>query len=118
MEELRALIANEPCTYREALVDALQEFRPRIEVRTVEPEGLEGELARLRPHLVVCSRPCDAEQDGALTWVVLYPDGEDRAEVITAGEHATVGGISFGDLLSIIDKTELLRSMGVERGDA
>ena len=108
MEKLRALIANEPCTYREVLVATLREFRPQIEVCTVEPEGLDGELARLSPHLVVCNKPCDAEYEGALTWVVLYPAGENRAEIITAGERATVAGISFGDLLSIIDSTELL----------
>ncbi len=108
MGKLRALIANEPCTYREVLVAALREFRPQIELCTVEPDGLDGEIARLRPHLVVCSQPCDAEQDGTLTWVVLYPDGDNRAEVITAGERATVAGIAFGDLLSIIDNTELL----------
>ena len=108
MGKLRALIANEPHTYREALVAALQEFRPQIEVGTVEPDGLDAEIERLRPHLVVCNRPCDAAQDGTLTWVVLYPDGENRAEVITAGERATVTGISFSDLLLIIDSTELL----------
>jgi hypothetical protein len=108
MGEMRILIANEPRTYREALVDALRMFRPQVEVSTVEPHGLAAEIGRLHPHLVVCSQLWVAAQDGALTWVVLYPDGENRAEVFTAGEHATIASIGFGDLLSIIDRAELL----------
>ena len=108
MERMRALIANEPRTYREALADVLRVFRPRVEVSTVEPYGLDTETARLRPHLVVCSGPCDAVQDGVLTWVVLYPREENRAEVFTAGEHATITGVCFSDLLLILDSTELL----------
>jgi hypothetical protein len=108
MEKMRVLVANDPCLYREAITDALRELRPHLEVRAIEPDDLDGEVARLRPHLVVCSRAPDAARDGALTWVVLYPDGENRAEVITAVERATVAGIAFGDLLSIVDSTELL----------
>ena len=36
----------------------------------------------------------------------LYPHEESRAEVFTAGERATIAGV--GDLLSIVDTTELL----------
>ena len=108
MEKLRALIANEPRTYREVLADGLRAFRPQVETSTVEPDDLDAEIARLRPHLVVCSRPCVAAQDGTLTWVVLYPREENRAEVFTAGEHATITGVCFSDLLLILDSTELL----------
>ena len=102
------LIANEPRTYREALVAALRAFRPQVEVSTVEPHGLAAEIGRLRPHLVVCSRLSTVMPAGPLSWVVLYPHEENRAEVFTAGEHATIAGIRFGDLLAIVDSTELL----------
>lgn len=108
MEKMRALIANDPCTYREVLVDALRQFRPQVEVITIEPDGLDGEVERLHPHLVVCSCPCAAAQNGTLSWVMLYPDGENRAEIVIAGERATIAGVRFGDLLSIVDSTELL----------
>ena len=108
MEKLRALIANEPRTYREVLAGALRESRPQVEVSIAEPYAIAVETARLRPHLVVCSGPCDAVQDGVLTWVVLYPREENRAEVFTAGEHATITGVCFSDLLLILDSTELL----------
>lgn len=108
MEKMRVLIANKPHTYREAITDALRERRPHVEVSTVDPDGLDAEIASLRPQLVVCSEPCGATENGALTWVVLYPSGENRAEIITLGERTTLDGIGFGDLLSIIDDTELL----------
>ena len=53
MEKMRVLVANDPCLYREAITDAL---RPHIEVSAIEPGVLEGEVARLRPHLVVCNQ--------------------------------------------------------------
>jgi hypothetical protein len=108
MERMHVLVANEPCAYREAIADVLRTLRPDVEVNIIEPNGLNGEVARLRPHLVVCSQPCDVAQNGAFTWVVLYPNGDNWAEVITLGERTTVAGITFGDLLSIIDSTELL----------
>ena len=108
MEKMRALIANTPSTYREVIADVLREVRPNVEVNAIDPDGLDAEISRLRPHLVVCSRPCDAAQDCALTWVVLYPHEENRAEVFTAGERATITGVGFSDLLSIVDTTELL----------
>ncbi len=109
MDKMRVLIANEPRTYRETLVDALWTFRPLVEVHTIEPDGLVAEIERLRPHLVVCSWLSTAVPAGPLSWVVLYPHEENRAEVFTAGDHTTIAGVGFGDLLAIIDRTELLR---------
>lgn len=107
MEKLRILVANEPCAYREAITGVLRELRPHIEVNVAEPDGLDGEVARLRPHLVVCSRITVAVQ--ALPgWVMLYPDGDNRAEIFTAGELMTVENVAFSDLLSFIDRMELL----------
>ncbi len=109
MEKLRVLVANEPCAYREAITGVLRVLRPDIEVDAVDPDGLDGEVARLRPHLVVCSRITVAQQ-ALLGWVMLYPDGENRAEIFTAGERITLDNVEFGDLLSFIDRVELLFS--------
>ncbi len=94
--------------YREVLVDALQEFRPQVEVSTVGPEGIDAEVERLCPHLMVCSLVSTAAPTGPLTWVMLYPNRENRAEIVVAGERVTIAGIGFGYLLSIIDSTDLL----------
>ena len=116
---MRALIANEPRTYREALSEALRRLRPQLEVSVVEPEALEAEVERFHPHLVVCSREGDLPRSDTLTWVTLYPNDQNLAEVRTAGGRATIVGIGFGDFLSVVNGTEFLhRSAAGEVPDA
>jgi hypothetical protein len=109
MEKMHILVANEPCAYREAITDVLRELRPHIAFDAVAPEGLDGEVARLRPHLVVCSK-ITAVMSTLLAWVMLYPEGENRAVVSTSGEQVMVDNVGFEDLLSFIDRVELLWS--------
>ncbi len=87
----------------------LRELRPYIEFNAVESDGLDGEVARLRPHLVVCSQ-ITAAVHSLPAWIMLYPEGENRAVISTAGEQVTVDNIGFDDLLSTIDRIELLSS--------
>lgn len=95
--------------YRETLVDALRRLRPQVELSDVEQDALDAEIERFHPHLVVCSRACAEPRNGTLTWVTLYPSRKNLAEITTAGGRATIVGIQFDHLLSIIDGTELLR---------
>ena len=113
---MRVLLANEPCLYREVLVDALRRLRPQVEFSDVEPDTLDAEVERFHPHLVVHSRDCMAARNGTLTWVRLYPDDENLAEVVTAGGRATIVGIQFRDLLSVVDGTEFVRRSAQEDG--
>lgn len=110
MEKMRILVANEPCTYREAITDVLGGLRPHIEVSAAEPDALDGEAACLRPHVIVCSRITIATAHIPLAWIMLYPDSENRAVISTAGEQVRVENVGFGDLLSAIDRAELLLS--------
>lgn len=111
MEKMRALVANDPRVYREVIADAFQRMWPLTEVSTAEPEDLDQEVARLRPHLVICSRISAVARVGCLAWVVLYPEGKDVAEIGgNGGEHTTLlNGVVVKDLLSVVDQTELLR---------
>ena len=109
MGKMRILVANDPCTYREAITGALRELRPHIEVSGIEPGDLDVEVARLRPDLVVCSRITAAVQ-ALLAWIVLYPDGQNTAVIGAAGEQTLIDNVGFGDLLSAIDRIELLFS--------
>ena len=110
MEKMRVLVANDPRVYREVIADGLKELRPLIEVSTAEPDELEREVARLRPHLIICSRSISPDaQARCLAWVVLYPDGEDRADIGGAGGRTSLlVGVGVNDLLSVVDETELL----------
>lgn len=105
---ISVLIANEPLSYREVMAVTLQELRPEVEVLTSDPADLEREILRLGPDLVICSQAPVVAHPNLLTCVVMYPDGENRAEVTTDGRCVNVPGIEFGDLLSIIDDTVLL----------
>jgi hypothetical protein len=107
MEKMRVLVANDPCTYREAITDVLREVRPHIEVNAIKPDALDAEVTRFRPHLVVCSR-ITAAVSTLLAWVMLYPEGENRAVINTAGEQVMLDNVGFDDLLSAIDRVELL----------
>ena len=117
MEKMRVLVANEMCAYREVIAEVFQELRPHVEVHCVEPDDLDHEIACHCPHLVVCSQLTDA-MHSLLAWIMLYPDGENRAVVSTAGEHTTLANVGFDHLLSIIDKTQLLyQSPRMAEGD-
>jgi hypothetical protein len=109
IEGTRVLLANEPRTYREVLFEALPWRRPGLEVEIAEPGTLDAEVERLHPHLVVCSRDRGTARNDCLTWVRLYPNGENLAEIFTAGGRATIVGFGFGDLLSVVDGTGFLR---------
>ncbi len=114
MEQMRVLVANDPRVYREVISDALGRMRPLVEVVVAAPEELDGTVARVRPHLVVCSRRSAVVEREALAWVVLYPDGEDRAELGGgAGVRAALlAGVKLADLLLVVDETELLCRSG------
>ena len=105
MNDMRVLLANEPNVYREAIAEALRELRPHVQVSTTEPGDLDREVGRLDPHLVVCSR-IGAVVEAVRAWVVLYPGGENRAEIKTADHRVSVEDMKLGDLISAVDGTE------------
>jgi hypothetical protein len=113
-QKMRVLVANEPRAYREVIADALPKLRPLVEVFPAEPEELEREAMRVQPHLILCSRKVEdalARTGHLLAWMVLYPDGQDRAEVGgTASERATLllEDVALDDLLRVVDETEQL----------
>ncbi len=111
MEKMRALVANDPRVYRELIANSLRRLRPLIEVSAALPEELKEAVGRVRPHLIICSQLSAAiVRGGCLAWVVLYPDGEDLAEIGGAGGRtALLAGVGVADLLSVVDETELIR---------
>ena len=111
METLRILIANGPRSYREVIAAAVQALRPHIGVSTSEPDDLDGELARFKPHLVVCSQLTEPVRRAASAWVVLYPDGANHALLSVAGQQRTVADLQFDDLLAVVDQTAALAQL-------
>lgn len=103
-------MANEPHIYREVISEGLMEWCPGIEAGVIEPEDLDSAVENLRPHLVLSSRACDGLGNLVLMWVVLYPEGQNRAETTVAGGRFVREGMRLGDLISLVDETERLRA--------
>ncbi len=100
------LVANEPRAYREVMAAAFHELCPQHDVITIAPDDLDAEVVRLDPQLVLCSQLTPAVHAHPLAWVMLYPDGETRAEIWIGGQSSTVADLEFNSLLAIIDETE------------
>lgn len=109
---MRTLIANEPRVYREVISEALTRLRPLVEVFCVETEDLDREVARFGPHLVICSRLTESVRERCPLWVVLYPEGEDRAEIGGDGSLGIaarlLAGAGVAELLSVVDEAAAL----------
>jgi hypothetical protein len=102
----RILLANEPRLYREVIAGALRVVRPHLEVLVVEPEDLDGEVVRLAPDLVLCSRLTDVVETRPRAWAVLDPT-EMRAVITIAGRpHTVAADFPFTSLLSVIAEVE------------
>lgn len=110
MSAISVIVANEPRSYREVMAATFIRLRPEIHVYTVEPDHLDAELARLKPHMVVCSRLSEALKEHVLSWILLYPDGEDTATTSIAGIQTEVRAIGMIELFTAIDQTMTLAS--------
>ena len=104
---LRVVIGNAPQAYRDVVAASLQILRPADDVRTVAPADLDQVVAQRRPHVVVCSRLSDAIRTHALTWILLYAEGQTQVAWSVAGEQRAIDTLAFtfDDLLAIIDRT-------------
>lgn len=116
VDKVRILVATEPRLYREVMAATVREFRPGYEVTVAEPAGLDEDIARLRPHFVLCSRLARFAQVPALAWAMLYPNGEKRIVLHRDGERETLPDIEFLDLLAIVDQRAGLAASGAPSG--
>lgn len=98
------LLANEPLSYREALVHVVGALCPTLDVRAVEAATLEREVRRLAPLLVICSHLDPAIEDCAHNWVELYPGHGGASRVCVYGKRRTVEDMHLADVLAIIDE--------------
>jgi hypothetical protein len=68
---IRVLVAFEDLyrTYREVIAAAIQVLRPQVEVSTTDIDGLEAQLARLDPRVVISSQNRLPSLRPGVTWV-------------------------------------------------
>jgi hypothetical protein len=110
---MRILVAFEDNyrAYACALATAISAARPRLDVATVGLEALQMEVARLDPHLVICSlpNPAAAVQEGRLSWVQLSVDPHQPSKFcLLNGRRWESLNPSLEELLGVVEETESL----------
>lgn len=101
---LRVLLANEPRSYRESIAAVFRELRPAMQVKVVEPEELESNVARFGPDVAICSHVTVTVRERVPVWVELYPEHAARSVASEGGRRVEFAEIQLGDLLGILDR--------------
>lgn len=102
------LVAIEPRAYAHAIGQVIEELRPSLDVRIVEPEDIDRQVRTLRPSLVLCSRPRISPANGKPRWVEYSPYARrPEAEIRIDGTMVATRGVSLMDLVEIVDQAHL-----------
>ena len=101
----RILVANEFTSYRQTLVIVIRELRPHVEVFETSPESLDGEVARLGPDLVICSRVTNTVKRRVANWVELYPECKSYSTFYIGGRRRAKRDVQLSDLLALCAST-------------
>lgn len=101
MDARRILVANEFASYRQTLAIVIRDLLPHVEVFEAPSECLDGEVARLAPDLVICSRVTPTVQQGVANWVELYPGCKPYSTFHIGGRRAAKRDVQLSDLLAL-----------------
>ena len=109
---MRILVAFEDDyrAYADALAKAIRAARPHLDVAMVGLETLLTGVARLDPHLIICSSPNPAanQQEGKLAWVELSVDPHRPSKFCVSGRRWESLNPSLEELLGVVEETEQL----------
>jgi hypothetical protein len=94
--------------YRGAIAAGIRLLRPHVEVATTGLDALEDEVARLDPHVVICSLPTTANSGERLAWVELSLDPARPSVVRVGGSYSKQSNPALEALLRVIDEAERL----------
>jgi hypothetical protein len=97
----RILVANELTSYRQTIAIVFRELHPGVEVLEVDPGMLDGEVVRLDPDLVICSRVTATVRAQTANWIELYPECKSFSTFCIGGEHRAMEEVQLSDLLSV-----------------
>ena len=101
MDARRILVANELTSYRQTIAIVFRELHPNVEVFEANPETLDGEVVRLGPDLVICSRVTAMVRERAANWIELYPECKPFSTFCIDGERRAIEDVQLSDLLSV-----------------
>ena len=96
--------------YADALAKAISAARPLLDVATLGLEALQAEVARLDPHVIICSSPNPAteQQEGKLAWVELSVDPHRPSKFCVSGRRWESLNPSLEELLGVVEESEQL----------
>ena len=106
---VRVVVAYEEVylSYRDALVRAIRDQRPRFTVLGTTPGGLGAALERFEPHAVVSSRPsAEYPGGGKGAWVELPTEPSRSGEVCVGGDRKGAVNLDLGRVLGALDEAE------------
>jgi hypothetical protein len=120
---MRILVAFEDDyrAYADALAKAIRAARPHLDVAMVGLEPLLTEVARLDPHLVICSSPnpaAEQQEEGKLAWVELSVDPHRPSRFCVSGRRWESLNPSLEELLGVVEETEQLLNSSSQRAEA
>ena len=104
------LVAIAPRSYREAVALYLHRHRPQAEISLISPEGVDAEVRRSSPHLVVCNEASETVRRVTISWVRILVEDNLGAEISIDGGGERVEDVGMDDLLEVFDRTEALLS--------
>jgi hypothetical protein len=90
----------------------LRALRPEAAVFLSDPAALDAEVSRLQPHLVLCSALTESLRAQPLAWLLLYPEGANRAVANVGGRERAFDDIGLADVLAVVDEAN--EELGVE----
>jgi hypothetical protein len=93
-------------TYREVIAAAIRVLRPGAQVQSANLDALAGEVERLVPHLVICTRPNTVDPGGRPAWVVLPTDPTRPARICVGGSYSEQANPTVEVLVGIVDEVE------------
>ena len=97
----RILVANELTSYRQSITIAIRDLRPLVEVFEADSEAMDGEVTRLGPDLVICSRVTRTVKRRVANWVELYPECKPYSTFYIGGQHRAKKDVQLSDLLAL-----------------
>ena len=106
------LVAVAPRSYREAVALYIYQHRPQAQVSTISPEGLDAEVRRSSPHLVVCNEASEAVRKVAIGWARILFEDSLGAQISIDGRSRRVEDVGMDDLLEVFDRIEAVLSEG------
>jgi hypothetical protein len=109
---VRVLLAfeGEYRVYGQALADAIRTFRSYVQVAVTDTGGLEAQVERFDPQLVICSSPIPSNSvdPKLIASIELSPEPDQASRIRLGGRRWESTNPTLGKILYVVDETNWL----------